>query len=323
MSSFSQKGSPRCQAGPGTEEVAGARQQRMSLPFAMSLGHVDPEALRARLISAAPGQAQRNPDALVFTHTTKGQERRRAGQRPVPLEILPVLKKYQDHKQPEFIRRQNRERLSQSGLKPHSPSLAGVEWMDMAPDRQSSTLHLPELPDHVKEKQAHMTQRTLCSPSPPKRPRASKSTKPSPTFPFLHSPSPLPASHSLIFSSAEEVIRAKIRSPPDIVRIIRNNPHLGFLYMTSATPKSSIKYDAYNLKIVTYENINKQDYSTISQQGVTCISDAEMDFLPLERWEHEYRCHRRLLAIPAFALFRRWQAFRVWRTNVRSKKINT
>uniref|UniRef100_A0A673W197 Dynein axonemal heavy chain 6 n=1 Tax=Salmo trutta TaxID=8032 RepID=A0A673W197_SALTR len=318
MSSFSQKGSPRCQAGPGREEVTGARQQKMTLPFAMSLGHVDPEALRARLISVAPSQAQRSPDALVFTHTTKAQERRRAGQRPVPLEILPVLKKYQDHKQPEFIHRQNRERLIQSGWKPPSPSLAGVEWMDMAPDRQSSTLHLPELPDHVKEKQS-----TLCSPSPPKRPRSSKSTKPSPTGPFLHSPFPLPASHPLIFSSAEDVIRAKIRSPPDIVRIIRNNPHLGFLYMTSTAPKSSIKYDAYNLKIVTYENINKQDYSTISQQGVTCISDTEMDFLPLERWEHEYRCHRRLLAIPAFALFRRWKAFRVWRTNVRSKKINT
>uniref|UniRef100_A0A8K9XJ36 Dynein, axonemal, heavy chain 6 n=1 Tax=Oncorhynchus mykiss TaxID=8022 RepID=A0A8K9XJ36_ONCMY len=301
MSSFSQKGSPRCQAGPGREEVAGARQQRMTLPFTMSPGHIDPEALRARLISVAPSQAQRNPDALVFTHTTKAQERRRAGQRPVPLEILPVLKKYQDHKQPEFIHRQNRERLLQSGWKPPSPSLAGVEWKD----------------------KAQMTQSTLCSPSPPKRPRSSKSAKPSPTGAFLHSPFPLPASHPIIFSSAEDVIRAKIRSPPDIVRIIRNNPHLGFLYMTSAAPKSSIKYDAYNLKIVTYENINKQDYSTISQQGVTCISDAEMDFLPLERWEHEYRCHRRLLAIPAFALFRRWKAFRVWRTNVRSKKINT
>lgn len=50
------------------------------------------------------------------------------------------------------------------------------------------------------------------------------------------------------FNSAEEVIRAKIHDPLQIISIIRNNDQLGFLYMTPAVPKSSIQYDTYNLK---------------------------------------------------------------------------
>ncbi|KTF76183.1 hypothetical protein cypCar_00047511 [Cyprinus carpio] len=49
---------------------------------------------------------------------------------------------------------------------------------------------------------------------------------------------------------------------------------------------------------------------------------SEVDCLPLERWEQEYQYHRKLLRIPVFALFRKWKAFRVWRTNVRYKKIS-
>ncbi|MGH0137779.1 UNVERIFIED_CONTAM: hypothetical protein FKN15_025198 [Acipenser sinensis] len=124
------------------------------------------------------------------------------------------------------------------------------------------------------------------------------------------------------FNSAEEVIRAKIHDPLQIISIIRNNDQLGFLYMTPAVPKSSIQYDTYNLKIVTHEHINKHDYYTISQHGVTHTWSGEVDFLDLDRWEQEYLYHKRLLQIPAFSLFRKWKAFKVWRTNVRSKKIN-
>uniref|UniRef100_A0A8C2GSU6 Dynein, axonemal, heavy chain 6 n=1 Tax=Cyprinus carpio TaxID=7962 RepID=A0A8C2GSU6_CYPCA len=136
-----------------------------------------------------------------------------------------------------------------------------------------------------------------------------------------YTPSP-PLSSSLLFNSVEEVIRAKIQSPPDIVQTIRNNPHLGFLYVTSAEPKSSIKFDSYNLKIATFDNINKSDYYTVSTHAVMHYYGSEVDCLPLERWEQEYQYHRKLLRIPVFALFRKWKAFRVWRTNVRYKKIS-
>uniref|UniRef100_A0A6Q2Z4C9 Dynein, axonemal, heavy chain 6 n=1 Tax=Esox lucius TaxID=8010 RepID=A0A6Q2Z4C9_ESOLU len=284
MSSLSGKGSP-----PGRDDGTGPWLQRITAPVSKPLGHVDPESLRARLVSVPPTKARHNPDALVFSRTTKALERRKAGRRTViHSPIQPVLKKYQDQKQPEFIHSQNRERLVQSGWQPLLSSSAGPERLEVAPDRQSS---------HARYAKSYPT--TLFRPSAPQ------------------------AHQAFLFSSAEEVVRARICSPPDIVRTILNNPHLGFLYMTSAAPKSSIKYDAYNLKVVTYEGTNQQDYSTISPQGVTSVSSGEVDFVPLERWEHEYRCHRRLLAIPTFALFRKWKAFKVWRTNMRSKKIGT
>lgn len=55
---------------------------------------------------------------------------------------------------------------------------------------------------------------------------------------------------------------------------------------------------------------------------MTYTCNGEVDFMPLERWGYEYRCYRRLQRIPTFVRFRRWRAFSVWRTNVRSKKIN-
>lgn len=95
--------------------------------------------------------------------------------------------------------------------------------------------------------QAQLTQGSLRIPSPPKRTKSSTRGCPVTVSPLSYTPSP-PFSSSQLFNSVEEVIRAKIHSPPDIVQTIRNNPHLGFLYVTSAAPKSSIKFDTYNLK---------------------------------------------------------------------------
>ena len=50
------------------------------------------------------------------------------------------------------------------------------------------------------------------------------------------------------FHDREEVIKANIRDPLQIVKIIHENEHIGFLYMISAVPRSSIEYDTYNLK---------------------------------------------------------------------------
>ena len=58
-----------------------------------------------------------------------------------------------------------------------------------------------------------------------------------------------------------------LNDPLEIVKIIKENPKLGFLYLTPAVPKSSIKYFPYNLKVVAHNNINNQDFYTISQTG--------------------------------------------------------
>ncbi|XP_063073303.1 dynein axonemal heavy chain 6 [Engraulis encrasicolus] len=324
--SLSQGGSARRPHAPGLEDAQGLRPP---------VGLVDTERLMSRLISVAPSQAQRDPDALVFTHSTKGQERRKAAQRPQQLEILPVLKRYQERNQPQYVHKKARERLLSSGWRPAvSPSIGEDLTSQLERKTVSSAVRLPELPEHVKEKQTQLGSVLLPTPPPPRgqqqtpsssakggattttTTRALSAALPSPT-----APAP-PLSKLLLFSSVEEVVRARLSSPPEIVRTIQNNPHLGFLYMTTTEPRSSVHYDPYSLKIVTYKSINKQDYYTISQHGVTYTCEGEVDFMPLSRWEYEYRCHRRLQRIPTFAHFRHWRSFSVWRKNVRYRKIN-
>lgn len=81
----------------------------------------------------------------------------------------------------------------------------------------------------------------MFSPSPPTLPRASIGRR------GLHETSSLTYAE-YIFQDREEVVKANIRNPLQIIKIIRENEHLGFLYMIPAVPKSSIEYDTYNLK---------------------------------------------------------------------------
>lgn len=76
-------------------------------------------------------------------------------------------------------------------------------------------------------------------PTPPKQPRSVLKTS-------ACKPSSAPPLRT--FSDPEEVIKANITEPLQIIRIICENKNLGFLYLTPAVPKSSIEYDSYNLK---------------------------------------------------------------------------
>lgn len=83
------------------------------------------------------------------------------------------------------------------------------------------------------------------------------------------------------------------------------------------------KYSKFSFnRIAMFDNVNKSDYYTVSTHAVMHYCGSEVDYLPLERWEQEYQFHRKLLCIPVFFLFRKWKAFRVWRANVRNKKIS-
>ena len=64
---------------------------------------------------------------------------------------------------------------------------------------------------------------------------------------------------------------------------------LGFLYMMSREKRSSIEYTPYNLRIVTYDQIDPDNYMTISENGVINVYEGEASFTPLDRWEEEYK----------------------------------
>uniref|UniRef100_A0A2R9B1R9 Dynein axonemal heavy chain 6 n=1 Tax=Pan paniscus TaxID=9597 RepID=A0A2R9B1R9_PANPA len=244
---------------------------------------------------------------LTFRHITKAQEKTRKRQQPIKLEPLPVLKVYQDHKQPEYIHEQNRFQLMTAGIIKRPVSIAKKSFAT------SSTPFL-EHQDAVKKMQIHRPYVEVFSPSPPKLPRTGIGKRG--LFGTRSSAYP-----KYTFHDREEVVKANIRDPLQIIKIIRENEHLGFLYMIPAVPRSSIEYDTYNLKVVSYENINKNDYYTISQRAVTHIHNEDIEFIEIDRWEQEYLYHRELTKIPIFSLFRKWKAFSVWRKNVRSKKI--
>ncbi|XP_074253710.1 dynein axonemal heavy chain 6 isoform X1 [Saimiri boliviensis] len=237
---------------------------------------------------------------LTFRHVTKAQEKTRKRQQPIKLEPLPVLKVYQDHKQPKYIHEQNRFQLMTSGIIKHPVSIAKIS------SATSSTKFL-EQEDAMKKIQIYQ-------PSPPKLSRTSIGRRG--LFGTRSSAYP-----KYTFHDQEEVIKANIRDPLQIIKIIRENEDLGFLYMIPAVSRSSIEYDTYNLKVVSYENIIKNDYYTISQKAVTHIYNDDIEYIEIDRWEQEYLYHRELAKIPIFSLFRKWKAFSVWRKNVRSKKI--
>ncbi|XP_048449165.1 dynein axonemal heavy chain 6-like, partial [Rhincodon typus] len=271
---------------------------------------IDPSELQSRLISTAPKQSTPNPLALKFIQNTKAREKRIAREQPVQLQPLPILKRHQDKNQPEYIFAKNREQLIKLGWQPSKRSRH--ESLDLT---SQPIQRLPKLSPDVKKKQADLDICILPSPPPPKQPTGAL-CRTSSCMRMISPP-------ELTYSSAEDVIRENVQDPLKIISIIRKNKHLGFLYMNYSAPKYSIKYDFYNLSVVAYDDINQNDYYTISQNGVLHMNNEDIDFIELDRWEQEYLYHKQLIQIPVFALFRKWKAFTVWRKNVRSKKINS
>uniref|UniRef100_A0A8C4FET8 Dynein axonemal heavy chain 6 n=1 Tax=Catagonus wagneri TaxID=51154 RepID=A0A8C4FET8_9CETA len=264
---------------------------------------------KGRLSYVTPTENEADKQFLTFKHTTKAQERTRKRQQPVKLEPLPVLKVYQDHKKPEYIYDQNRSQLIASGvLKPPAST-----------EEKSSAKSLVQFLEHedsvTKKKQLQWPFAEAFAPTPPKQLRTSIGRRglyemSSSTYPKYY------------FHDRDEVVKANIQNPLQIIKIVRENEHIGFLYMIPAVPRSSTEYDIYNLKVVNYESINKNDYYTISKKAITHIYNDDIEFIEIDRWEQEYLYHRELTKIPIFSLFRKWKAFNVWKKNVRSKKIS-
>lgn len=74
-------------------------------------------------------------------------------------------------------------------------------------------------------------------------------------------------------------------------------------------------------RIQKYE-YNKDDYLLVCDGRVLSVSKEECDLMTIERWEMECKHYEKISRIPFFARFKKWKPFHVWRTNVRSKKIN-
>nr|KAF6307771.1 dynein axonemal heavy chain 6 [Myotis myotis] len=261
---------------------------------------------KRKRIFVTPMENAEDTQVLLFKRKTKAQERTRRRQQPRKLEPLPVLKVYQDHKRPEYIYKQYQLPPTISGIIKPSRNIEETSV--------KSPIQSPQHADVLEKTQIHGPSAKIFSPSPQKLPPIGRRGL------YNTSYSSLP---KYTFEDREDVVKANIRDPLEIIQILRENEHLGFLYMIPAVPRSSIDYDTYNLKVVNYDNINKKDYYTISDKAVTRVhNDEDIEYIEINRWIQEYLYHRELIKIPIFSLFRKWKAFYVWKKNVRSKKIN-
>ncbi|KAJ8737210.1 hypothetical protein PYW07_000481 [Mythimna separata] len=114
-------------------------------------------------------------------------------------------------------------------------------------------------------------------------------------------------------------VKPPVASQTDVIHLVRTDPSVGFLYMIYAVHPQNVYFTPYYLKVVPYDQIDKRNYFTISQCGVTHYSN-EMVFTKLPSWEQEYNIFIKLTDIKFFKLYRFWKAFYVWRKSIVFRK---
>ncbi|XP_021206053.2 dynein axonemal heavy chain 6 isoform X1 [Bombyx mori] len=116
-------------------------------------------------------------------------------------------------------------------------------------------------------------------------------------------------------------VKPVVASQKEVIDYVRANPSCGFLYMIYAVHPENVYFTPYYLKVVTYEEIDKKNYLTISPCGVTHYTN-EMVFTKLPAWEQEYTIFVKLTDIKFFKVYRYWKAFYVWRKSILFRKFS-
>jgi len=105
-----------------------------------------------------------------------------------------------------------------------------------------------------------------------------------------------------------------LTSPFSFIDKILESPYSEeFVYLNPKGP--------YNLTIVKHNEINPNNYYTMSRAGVTHFYQRGTDFCTLEQWEREYFLYIKMMEIPFFRKFRAWKAFYFWKKLIRKQKI--
>lgn len=117
-------------------------------------------------------------------------------------------------------------------------------------------------------------------------------------------------------------LRPEISNQLELFDLVRTDPTIGFRYMIYGAPTWSEYYTPYGLKVVSYQEIDKKNFLTISCHGVTHYKGSDINFTPLDIWESEYyKQYVRLLKINLFSIFCKWNCFYVWKKNLSWRKF--
>mmetsp|Transcript_44339 Transcript_44339/g.86753 ORF Transcript_44339/g.86753 Transcript_44339/m.86753 type:complete len:4144 (+) Transcript_44339:98-12529(+) len=106
-----------------------------------------------------------------------------------------------------------------------------------------------------------------------------------------------------------------LRSPFSFIDKVIESPYTEeFVYLNPRGP--------YDLEIVKHDQIDPDNYYTMSRAGVTHFYQTETDFTSLDQWEREYFLFTKMMEIPFFKKFRMWKAFYFWKKLIRKQKSN-
>lgn len=93
-----------------------------------------------------------------------------------------------------------------------------------------------------------------------------------------------------------------------------------FIYLR---PRRGVNYSVYELEQCTHDQIDVNDYFTLSKDGVTHFSLSQADFTPLADWEREYALFYEVSSIPFYYKFRVFKNFITWKRNISGSKIES
>jgi dynein heavy chain len=82
--------------------------------------------------------------------------------------------------------------------------------------------------------------------------------------------------------------------------------------------------NVYHFKVVSYSQINQDNYFTLSEAGVTHFQGGQAgstEFTSLDQYEREYYLYSMITEIPFFKKYRAWKSFVEWKKNVSQSKI--
>jgi len=67
----------------------------------------------------------------------------------------------------------------------------------------------------------------------------------------------------------------------------------------------------------------KEEYMTVSSNGIVHNIKGETTFLTIPEWEREMRLFRKIKKISFFSNYRMWKTFSAWKTHMRRTSILT
>lgn len=100
-----------------------------------------------------------------------------------------------------------------------------------------------------------------------------------------------------------EIEKAIEDEPPEILNLdkiieeFKTSKEYKFIYLIYAVSKKSKYFSPYNFKIVTFKNINKNCFFTLSNEGMMSHIRNEVKFTPFAKFEEEYRSYQKIIKV--------------------------